>query len=256
MEKESPSMLDLVVEAHIGLERQGPGSREMVMKALSFIDNLESISQVLDLGCGSGGQTRILAQAIAGHIIGVDQFPDFIEKFNSIAQEKNLQTRVEGVVGDMEHLPFPKESFDLIWSEGAIDNIGFEQGIAYWNGFLKQDGYVAVTCPSWFTEHHPSEVETFWTQAGSRLDTVAHNVSILQKTGYIPVATFILPESCWTEHYFRPRNAAEQELLKKYGGNKTVEAFVQSNQYEEELYAKYKQYYGYAFYIGKKYREN
>ncbi len=39
MEKELPSMLDLVIEAHIGLERQGPGSREMVMKALSFIDN-------------------------------------------------------------------------------------------------------------------------------------------------------------------------------------------------------------------------
>jgi len=29
-----------------------------------------------------------------------------------------------------------KEEFDLIWSEGAIDSIGFEKGLNYWNGFL------------------------------------------------------------------------------------------------------------------------
>ncbi|HOX74802.1 MAG TPA: SAM-dependent methyltransferase, partial [Bacteroidales bacterium] len=40
--------------------------------------------------------------------------------------------------------------------------------------------------------------------------------------------------------------------LKKYTGNKTAEEFVSYQRYEAELYYKYKAYYGYVFYIGKK----
>ena len=73
----------------------------------------------------------------------------------------------------------------------------------------------------------------------------------MQKTGYIPVAMFTLPEKCWTDNYFIPREAAEKALLGKYAGNKTVEVYIEGEKYEMELYSKYKQYYGYVFYIGK-----
>jgi hypothetical protein len=33
MEKEQLSVLDLICETHVGLERQGPGSPEMTIKA-------------------------------------------------------------------------------------------------------------------------------------------------------------------------------------------------------------------------------
>ena len=251
MEKEL-SIIDLLLETHIGLEREGPGSSEMTIKALSFIENLHEISRVADLGCGSGGQTMVLAQNIAGKIVGVDQFPGFINKLNNNAQKLNLQERVNGIVGSMENLSFQKEEFDLIWSEGAIDNIGFEKGLRYWNGFLKKDGYVVVTCPSWFTDERPAEIEKFWGDAGCQIDTIGKNILIMQKIGYIPVAAFILPEKCWTENYFSPRETAEKALLEKYTGNKTVEAFIENDKYEVGLFSKYKQYYGYVFYIGKK----
>jgi hypothetical protein len=74
----------------------------------------------------------------------------------------------------------------------------------------------------------------------------------MQKADYIPVAIFTLPEKCWTDNYFTLREAALKTLLDKYTGNKTVKAFVENNRYEVELYSKYKQYYGYVFYIGKK----
>jgi ubiquinone/menaquinone biosynthesis C-methylase UbiE len=155
MENKQISMIDLILESHVGLERQGPGSPEMTIKALSFLDNLDNISMVADLGCGTGGQTMVLAQNIAGNITGVDQFPDFINILNDNATKLNLKDRVTGIVGSMESLSFQKEEFDLIWSEGAIDSIGFENGLTHWNGFLKKNGYVAVTCPSWFTAEHP-----------------------------------------------------------------------------------------------------
>jgi len=246
------SIIDLIIETHVGLQRQGPGSPEMTIQALSFLDNRNKISRAVDLGCGTGGQTMVLAQNIAGDITGVDQFPDFIAVFNDNAKRLNLQERVNGIVGSMENLSFQKEEFDLIWSEGAIDNIGFEKGLKYWNGFLKKNGYVVVTCPSWFTDERPAEIEKFWGDAGSRLDTIGDNISIMQKAGYHLVAALTLPEKCWTDNYFSPRGAAEKVLLKKYAGNKTVETFIENNQFEVELFSKYKQYYGYVFYIGKK----
>jgi hypothetical protein len=74
----------------------------------------------------------------------------------------------------------------------------------------------------------------------------------MQKAGYIPVATFILPENCWTEHFYVPLVSAQETFLKKYAGNKTAEEFIASERHEAALYHKYKAYYGYVFYIGKK----
>src|SRR5215469_2260671 len=116
----------------------------MTIKALSFLDNPDKISKVVDLACGTGGQTMVLAQNIAGNITGVDICPDFINVFNDNAKKLNLQGRVKGIVGAMENLSFQKEEFDLIWSEGAVDSIGFEKCLTHWNRFLKKNGYIAV----------------------------------------------------------------------------------------------------------------
>ena len=72
MKNMEPTMDDLVVETHIGLERQGFGSPEMTIRALSFLDHLNENSRVADLACGTGGQTMVLAQNIAGSITGID----------------------------------------------------------------------------------------------------------------------------------------------------------------------------------------
>jgi SAM-dependent methyltransferase len=254
MDNKQIPVMDLIIETHIGLERQGPGSREMTAKALSFLD-IDRISRAADLGCGAGGQTMILAENIRGSIVGLDQIPDFIAVLNANALKQGLQDRVSGIVGSMENLPFQKEEFDLIWSEGAIDAIGFEKGLTHWNSFLKMNGYVSVSCPCWFTDEHPVEVGKFWADAGSGLNTIEHNISAMQRAGYAPIAVFTLPEQCFTDNYFAPRAAAEKVLLARHAGNKTAEAYVENDQYEVELYSKYKQLYGYAFYIGKKYRE-
>jgi SAM-dependent methyltransferase len=245
------SMLDLCIETHVGLERQGPGSSEMTIKALSFLGNLNDITRIADMGCGTGGQTMVLAQNINGNITGIDICPEFIEVLNHNAKKQNLQ-RVNGIVGSIEELSFQREEFDLIWSEGVIDVIGFEKGLTYWNSFLKSNGYIAVTCPSWLTDERPDVISKFWSDAGSGLDTIGHNISIMQKSGYSFVAAFAIPEKCWTDNYFNPREEAEKAILVKYAGNKSVEDYVESSKYEVELYSKYKQNYGSVFYIGKK----
>lgn len=251
MEKKQPSFLDLLLEAHIGLERQGPGSPEAVKQALSFLGPLDRFGQIADLGCGTGGQTLLLAERLPGHVTGLDMFPAFIEALNDKAKSRGLGDRVSGVVGNMEDLPFQRESFDLIWSEGAIDNIGFRKGLEHWRGFLKKGAYLAVTCPSWLTKERPAEVEQFWTDAGSRLDPVAQNIEVLQDCGYEFVAAFALPRECWTDNYFTPREQAIRKLLEKYEHCGTVEEYAALNRREVELFCRYGLHYGYVFYIGR-----
>jgi SAM-dependent methyltransferase len=243
---------NLICEYFSLIERQGPGSPEMTIKALSFIDNLTEQSMITDLGCGTGGQTMTLAQQTAGKVLGMDLFPAFIDRFNENAASLNLQHRVNGVVGSMDELPFEPESLDLIWSEGAIYNIGFERGLTEWRNYLKSGGYIAVTEASWFTDERPAEINDFWNAAYPEIDTIPVKVSQLQKAGYVPVATFCLPEYCWTTNFYEPQIAAQELFLKKYPDNQTARELIANERHEAELYKKYKDYYGYVFYIGKK----
>lgn len=244
--------INLICEYFSGLERQGPGSPEVTIKALGFIDHLNNHSQIADLGCGTGGQTMVLAQYTSGFITGIDLFPAFVDRFNRNANKLNLHHRVKGVVGSMDNLPFQDEELDLIWSEGAIYNIGFERGLNEWRKFLKTGGFLAVTEASWFTEQRPDEITAFWEEAYPEIDTIPNKVAQMQKAGYIPVATFILPGNCWTEHFFAPQVPVQEAFLKKYAGNKTAEAFIEYMRHELVLYNKYKEFYGYVFFIGKK----
>lgn len=243
---------NLICDYFSGLERQGPGSPEVTVKALSFIDNLTDGSRIADIGCGTGGQTMVLAQHAPGTITGIDLFPKFIDIFNENARKLNLQKRVKGIVGSMKELPFRDEELDLIWSEGAIYNIGFERGLNEWRRFLKTGGYIAVTEASWFTETRPAEITDYWMEAYPQIDTIPNQVAQVQKAGYIPVATFILPESCWTEHFYAPQTAVQEAFLKQHEGNKTVQELIANQRHDRALYAKYKAYYGYVFFIGKK----
>ncbi len=254
MEDKRLTELDILLETHIDLDRQGPGSSEMTLKAMSFIENLDGIQRAADLGCGTGTQTMELARRIKGRTTGLDLFPEFIGVFNENAKKLGLQDRALGTVGSMASLnhKFKKNEFDLIWSEGAIDSIGFEKGLRHWNGYLKKGGYVAVTCPCWLTAERVPEVDKFWGDAGSKLDSIGDNIAAMQKSGYSFVAAFALPEECWTENYFIPRAEKEEEVIKKYAGNALIEAYVENSRYEAELFAKYKQHYGYVFYIGRK----
>jgi ubiquinone/menaquinone biosynthesis C-methylase UbiE len=243
--------LNIIYDFFSKTERQGPGSPEETLKALGFIGGLTEKSKIADIGCGTGGQTMVLGENTTCEIIGVDVCPDFINQFNQKAQIKNLQNRVKGVVGNMNNLPFQEKELDLIWSEGAIYNIGFERGLNEWRKFLKQGGYIAVTENTWFTEERPEEIQNFWQKAYPEIDTISNKVAQMQKAGYLPIATYMLPETIWTD-YYSWQTKRRESFQKKYHGNNCIEEFVASMRYEAELYYKYKAYYGYMFYIGKK----
>lgn len=242
---------NLIYDFFLNTERQGPGSPAVTLQALSFIDNLTDQSRIADLGCGTGGQTMVLARHAPGNITGVDLFPGFVEQFNYNARKLNLQDRVKGIIGSMDHLAFQEDELDLIWSEGAIYNMGFEKGLTEWWKYIKTDGFIAVTECCWLTNARPDD-KGYLSDNYSEIDSISNKLEVIIRTGYLPVAHFVLPENCWTENYYAPLVKAREIFLHKHAGNKAAEDLMAFQQYDEEIYRKYKKFFGYVFFIAKK----
>ena len=77
---------------------------------------------VLDIGCGAGVDSIIAATMVGpdGKVVGMDLIPEMLER----AKEDLRTTSLENVTfqeGSAEDLPFPKDSFDVVVSNGVFN---------------------------------------------------------------------------------------------------------------------------------------
>jgi len=245
--------LELIIDLHKNSDRQGPGSPQETLRALE-LTNLSGRTnlKIADIGCGSGGQTITLAQHLNGKITAVDLFPDFLDELQEKSQKLGLIDRMIPLEKSMDDLPFKNEELDLIWSEGAIYNIGFENGIRQWHRFLKKGGYLAVSEITWITNSRPKEIEDFWTNAYPEIDVASNKIHILENNGFTLAGYFFLTPDSWLKNYYQPLKLRFQSFLQQHHHSEIAQKVVAENQSEMELYEKYKDYYSYGFYIAKK----
>lgn len=245
--------LDLIIDLHKNSERQGPGSEKDTLQALEFMELPgDKPLKIADIGCGSGGQTLTLAKTVNGTITAVDLFPEFLNELNEKAAAAQLSDRIKTLQRSMEELPFEKESLDIIWSEGAIYNIGFEKGIKLWKDFLKAGGYLAVSEITWITNSRPEEIGSFWTAEYPEVNTASNKIMLLEKNGYSLVGYFYLSQESWIENYYKPLEKRFEAFLNRNDNSELARKVVEENRAEIALYNKFKDYYSYGFYIAQK----
>ncbi|MCF7929473.1 MAG: class I SAM-dependent methyltransferase [Spirochaetales bacterium] len=245
--------IELLIDFHKDAERQGPGSTADTLKALSFIDLPRGKPlKVADIGCGTGAQTLTLARQIAGHITAVDLFPEFLDQLNRRAQELGVQNKITTLQKSMDDLSFSTKEFDIIWSEGAIYIMGFAAGIHQWKPFLKPGGYLAVSEITWLTNTRPAEIEAHWNREYPEIDTAAGKMKVLEEQGFSPVGYFILPPASWIENYYRPMEARFEAFLERHKHSEPAKTQVEADRDEIEKYKRFKDYFGYGFYVAKK----
>lgn len=61
------------------LPQQGPGSDASTRKALALVPGLPAAPCILDLGCGPGRQSLVLAEQSGGQVTAVDLQSAFLE---------------------------------------------------------------------------------------------------------------------------------------------------------------------------------
>lgn len=231
------------------LPRQGPGCTGATRKVFSSLPSQPPKASVLDIGCGSGTQTRDLARLSPGTITAVDNHQPFLDAVNEKAKEDGTAGRIKTVCASMDSLPFDPGQFDLIWSEGAIFIMGFEQGLAAWKPFLKKGGYMVVSDAAWFESNPPEELVRWWETEGGLPKTEEQLRELVKNAGLSLIRTYRLPEAGWWDHYYVPMLARIADLRKTHGSDPSSAAILDALDHEAEMYRKYKRYYGYTFFV-------
>lgn len=245
--------LELIIDLHKNSERQGPGSVGDTLKALGLLNlNDAQDLKVADIGCGNGGQTISLAQNLNGQITAVDLFPEFLDELNEKSHNLGLADRIVTLEQSMDDLPFAKGEFDLIWSEGAIYNMGFESGLIKWKEFLKEGAYLAVSELTWITPSRPKEIEEFWTKEYPEIGTASNKIKQLEDNGYTLVGYFYLSQESWIDTYYIPILTTFEDFLKRNNYSELARKVVVDYQTEIDLYQKFKDFYSYGFYVARK----
>lgn len=219
---------------------------------LNYLPELKEGTRILDVGCGTGAQTVTLAEHTDAEITAVDMTPEFLIVLEDKLIKKELANRVSVFQKDMEKLDFPKETFDVIWSESAIYIIGFEKGLTEWRKFLKKDGYIVVSDITWLTDERPEEIENFWNESYPEINTIDEKLKVIEKAGYQSIAHFTLPESDWMVHYYNPMRASARSYLREQKYDEAAKQMLDLTENEIKLYEKYRAYYSYVFYIAQK----
>ena len=86
-------------------------------------------SRVLDMGCGIGGPARYLAHTYGCHVDGVDLTPELIETGRVLTERCKLADRVTLQLGNALDLPFPEQTFDVVWCQNVAMNIADKAGL-------------------------------------------------------------------------------------------------------------------------------
>lgn len=237
-------------EAFEGMNRLGPGSKESTLKAISMFSKTHEQIDILDIGCGNGIHTMILADEIQNaSILAIDNSNSFIETLNNKAKEHGLSDKVIGKCISMFEMPFEDKSFDLIWSEGAIYIAGFENGLRDWKRFIKDGGYLICSEISWLVDSPSQEIYNFWHSEYPEIDTVENKIKQIENAGYTYKSHFISPVTDWTDNYYTPLENNLNIMREKYIENDTAQQVIGILQKEIDLYKKYKDEYSYVFYI-------
>ncbi len=243
----------LLIDLHKRAKRQGPGGDAETSKAidLAMLDPSAPL-KITDIGCGTGSSAMLLARSLNAQITAVDFLPDFVEVLKANAESEGLSKKIDPLVCSMDNLQFDNEEYDVIWSEGAIYNMGFENGINDWKRFLKPGGLLVVSEITWTTNDRPFEIQKHWEAEYPEISTASSKISILENSGYSPIAYFVLPERCWIDNYYRPLQDSFAEFLARNPNNENAKAIVEAEKKEIALYEKFKKHYSYGVYIARK----
>lgn len=230
------------------LPRAGPGDSTSTRRAFGAVNGLPDKPQILDIGCGPGVQTIELLQLCDGFVTALDLLPEMISRLEATVQAAGFTDRVKVVQADMNKMEFRPESFDLIWSEGAIYLMGFRNGLSKIRPLLKPGGSVAVSEAVWLKPDPPQEVVEFWNEY-PEIDTVENKLKVISELDYDLVDYFILPQTAWTEDYYNPLEEIIEKYQIKWSGNTEADSVLETARKEISVFRRYSEYYSYAFFI-------
>jgi serine/threonine-protein kinase HipA len=244
--------MEALFTLHSGIPREGPGSDDATREAIRRLPPLPSRPRILDLGCGPGKQTLVLARHFRTPIMAVDFHAPYLDHLRQSAEAEGLSDLVSVRLGRMEELEEQPGSVDLIWIEGAIYLVGFAEGLRLWRPILRNHGLLVASEATWLTGDPPGEARVFWQDAYPAMRTVEENLKTAGACGYEVLDHFTLPRSAWCDEYYTPLSERVGQLRHEASTNPALAEVLDDTEREIAIFNRYGDSFGYVFYLMQK----
>ncbi len=146
---------------------------------------------VLDLGCGAGYECFVASRRVGprGQVIGVDMTPEMIEKARKNATAGGFPN-VKFILAEIENLPLPDESVDLVISNCVI-NLSPDKERVFREAFrvLRPGGKLAISDVV-LTRELPEEIKndlTAYAGCLSGAEMKTDYLNLIEKAGFTNV---------------------------------------------------------------------
>lgn len=235
----------IMLEFFEPLELLGPADPASTTRALSPV-TLSDDSVVVDVGSGTGRQTLQLLQETPAKVLATDLHRSLLDQLRERAAKLGFADRLGVAQADMSALPFAPGSIDLLWSEGAIYNIGYEQGLRLWLPLLRPGGYLCVSDGAYFVDAPPTVVREFWEAEYPAIATCHQLEQLSRDCGYTIVDSFRLPKEAW-DAYYGPVEQRIHALDAVWGADSERQNVLAAMRHEVDVFRRHGDSYGYLF---------
>lgn len=191
-------------DARLGLGRQS-------LRRLALIARLGSGSKVLDLGCGSGGASILLARDFGCSVVAADEDGAALTALEARLRSESLSSRVETLKIDFSQLTFADGEFNLILAPaGGI--YSFSEATRKLRRYLAPRGRLLVCHPVRIGKNQTSSAfAKYWEEKlGEPLQLPRELLQIFEQAAYEPEAVEALSDAELAELY----RGLEQKMAK------------------------------------------
>ncbi|EKV28399.1 transcriptional regulator, MerR family [Caenispirillum salinarum AK4] len=237
---------------HSDLPREGPGTDDTTRQAIERLPPLPEQAAVLDLGCGPGRHTIILAKILRRPVTGIDLHRPYLERMMAEAARQGVGDLVRARQEDMMRLSDPAESIDLIWSEGAAYSSGVGEALTEWRRVLKPAGLCVFSELTWLTDDPPEEPRDFWADNYPAMTGIDGNRRFAENAGYHVFDHWVMPPAAWWPDYYTPLRRRCDELAPIAEHDSALAGVLAGERREIDVFARSNGSYSYVFYYLRK----
>jgi ubiquinone/menaquinone biosynthesis C-methylase UbiE len=186
---------------------------------------------ILDIGCGTGVTTLELARLSGGRVVGIDIDQAALDILKEKIEQAGLASRIKTVHSSMTDMQFRDNSFDIVWCEGAIFVVGFDEALRSWRRLLRPKGFLVMH---------------------ARMVDVEKRIDSIPTHGYSLLNTFKVPKEAWWDDYYGPMENLVEGLRHKYQNYPDALALLDKVQKEVDEFKSNPEYHGSVFYVMQK----
>lgn len=228
----------------LGLDWLGPGDDSDTLKALNTLPIRSG--EVLEIGCGKGVTTTLLAKSSTFNLIALDNDEHNLYCLKERTKGHTFEQRITTVCASMTAMPFVNEQFDILWSGGSAYIMGVTKALKDWKPYLKKHGHLVLSDLVWLTGKRADEAIEFWQQNYPEMTTCEQRIKHMEQAGYEVIDHFTQSVQSW-QNYLQPLEKKITQLKKE---NFTSSALNDLRK-ELQIHEQYLGQYGYQVFVLK-----